>query len=147
MRALLVFLDGTICDIRNSRILWRGGDDYYSDENIMSDEATNGSVSIMNELAKSYRLVYVGERPEEYVSITRQWLTKTGFPDGDVYLGETQKERMRIIVKLKNQFDFAAGIGKSWEDDELLLELGCQSFILMEWKPNWDTVRKYLPAV
>jgi hypothetical protein len=81
-----------------------------------------------------------------YVDITRQWLKNIGFPDGEVCfcLGKNQQERMRIAVKLKDKYDFIAGISDRWDDNELHLELGCQSFILKEWEPNWDTVRKYL---
>jgi len=53
---------------------------------------------------------------------------------------------MNIVKNLKGKFDFAAGIGDRYDDNELHLELGCQSFILQEWCPNWDTVRRYLLA-
>ena len=43
--------------------------------------------------------------------------------------------------------EFFAGIGDRWDDNELHLELDCQSFILQEWEPNWDTVRKYLHSI
>jgi uncharacterized HAD superfamily protein len=143
MKSILVFLDGTVCDMRH-RIPLMGKEDFFSDENILKDIPTNGSVEFMNELAKNSHLIYIGARPELYVNITRKWLHNTGFPKGDVYLGKNQQERMKIVKDLKEKFDFIAGIGDRWDDNELHLELGCQSFILKEWEPNWDTVRKYL---
>ncbi|MCL2773463.1 MAG: hypothetical protein FWD71_08945 [Oscillospiraceae bacterium] len=110
----------------------------------MKDIATNGSVEFIRELAETYHLIYIGARPDKYVDITKKWLKETGFPDGYVYLGKNQQERINIVINLKNKFDFAAGIGDRWDDNELHLALGCQSFILKEWEPNWDTVRKYL---
>jgi hypothetical protein len=48
------------------------------------------------------------------------------------------------VRKLRDSFDFAAGIGDRWDDNELHLELGCLSIILQEHAGNWATVRKYL---
>ena len=145
MKAILVFLDGTVCNMRHRIRLRRLGDGvFHSDKNILKDTATAGSAECMRELAETYQLVYIGARPGQYVDITRKWLRHAGLPDGEVYLGQNQQERMRIVMDLKGKFDFAAGIGDRWDDNELHLELGCQSFILKEWEPNWDTVRKYL---
>ena len=140
---ILVFLDGTICDMRH-RIPLMGSGEFFSDENIMKDIATNGSVELMKELAITYRLIYIGARPDTYTDVTERWLKSAGFPDGGIYLGKNQDERMQIIKNLKKDFSFAAGIGDRWDDNELHLELGCKSFILKEWEPNWNTVRKYL---
>jgi hypothetical protein len=143
MKSILVFLDGTVCDMRH-RIPLMGKEEFFADENILKDIETKGSAEFMKELAKTYHLVYIGARPEMYVDITKIWLKNTGFPEGDVYLGKNQQERMSIVIKLKEKSDFVAGIGDRWDDNELHLELGCLSFILKEWEPNWDTVKKYL---
>jgi uncharacterized HAD superfamily protein len=147
MRAILVFLDGTICDMRHRIPLQRLGKKlFFSKKKIMKDTPTAGSVEMMRALAQKYKLIYIGARPGAYVDITRQWLQSAGFPDGEVCLGKNQQERMDITKQLKSKYAFAAGIGDRWDDNELHLELGCQSFILKEWEPNWDTVRKYLAA-
>ena len=143
MKAILVFLDGTVCDMRH-RIHLMGQDGFFTEENVLKDIPTNGSVEFMKELSQKYHLIYIGARPNLVVDITKKWLNRAVFPDGEVYLGKNQQERMCTVIGLKNQFDFAAGIGDRWDDNELHLELGCQSFILKEWEPNWDTVRKYL---
>lgn len=143
MKAILVFLDGTVCDMRH-RIPLMGQDGFFAEENILKDIPTNGSVEFMKELSPKYHLIYIGARPEKVGKVTKKWLDRVGFPDGDVYLGKNQQERMNIVKNIKDQFDFAAGIGDRWDDNELHLELGCQSFILKEWEPDWDIVRKYL---
>ncbi len=145
-KAILVFIDGTTCDMRH-RIPLRGTPGFFSDENIMKDIPTPGSAEMMNELAKDYILVYIGARPSEYNAITKKWFTVNGFPESEVYCGENQAVRMKITKALKKQYDFYAGIGDRWDDNELHLELGAKSFILQEWTPNWDTVRKYIEEV
>jgi hypothetical protein len=143
MKAILVFIDGTTCDMRH-RIPAQGTDAFFHEENIMKDIPTVGSVECMNELAENFHLIYIGARPSEYNEVTKKWYLAMGFPEGEVYCGKNQAERMNIIKKLKKKYDFFAGIGDRWDDNELHLELGAKSFILQEWTPNWDTVRKYL---
>ena len=143
MYSVLVFIDGTICDQRN-RIHLAGTPDFNSDDNVLNDLPTPGSVECMTELSKKYNLIYIGARSESYTDITKKWLKKAGFPDGEVYLGQNQKERMRIALELKAKNSFIAGIGDRWDDNELHLAIGCKSFILKEWEPNWDTVRNYI---
>lgn len=143
MYSVLIFIDGTICDQRH-RIQYAGTPDFNSEDNILNDLPTKGSVECMAELSKKYHLIYIGARPDTYVDITRKWLNKVGFPNGDVYLGKNQQERMNIALELKEMNEFIAGIGDRWDDNELHLALGCKSFILKEWEPNWDTVRRYL---
>ncbi len=143
MKAILVFIDGTTCDMRH-RIPIQGTAEFFSDENIMKDIPTVGSVECMSELAQNYHLVYIGARPAEYNEITAKWYIAKGFPDGEVYCGKNQTERMNIVKELKKKYEFHAGIGDRWDDNELHLELGANSFILQEWTPNWNTVRKYI---
>lgn len=143
MKALLVFIDETTCDNRH-RIPLKGTKEFYSEENIMKDIPTPGSVECMKELSQKYHLIYIGARPKEYVEITKKWLDKVGFPEGEVYLGKDLQERMDIVKELYKKYEFHAGIGDRWDDKELHLELKCRSFILQEWTPNWDTVRKYI---
>ena len=143
MKAILVFIDGTTCDMRH-RIPLQGTAEFFSDENIMKDVPTAGSVACMRELAENYHLVYIGARPSEYNGVTKKWYSVSGFSDGEVYCGKNQAERMDIVKELKKKYEFYAGIGDSWDDNELHLELGAKSFILQEWTPNCDTVRKYI---
>lgn len=142
-KAVLVFIDGTTCDMRH-RIPLMGTPEFFSVENIMKDIPTEGSVECMNELAEKYSIVYIGARPSEYNEITKKWYLANGFPQGEVYCGKNQAERMKIVKKLKEKYVFYAGIGDRFDDNELHLELGAKSFILKEWTPDWDTVRKYI---
>lgn len=143
MYSILVFIDGTICDERH-RVNLVGTSEFNSDDNILNDLPTKGSVECMTSLSKKYNLIYIGARPNNYVEITKKWLKKVGFPDSDVYLGKNQRERMQIAMELKAKNNFIAGIGDRWDDNELHLAMGCKSIILKEWEPNWDTVLKYL---
>lgn len=143
MEAVLIFIDGTICDMRH-RIPAMGTEKFFSEENLAKDKPTQGSVECLNELAEVYELVYIGARPDIYTDATHKWLLDAGFPEGKVYLGSSQQERLDIVKELKKRFVFRAGIGDRWDDNELHLELGCQSFILKEWSPDWDVVRKHL---
>lgn len=143
MQSILVFIDGTICDERH-RVNLFGTPEFNSQDNILKDTPTLGSVELLNELSQNYNLIYIGARPDSLVPITRQWINQVGFPEGEVFLGKNQQERMKIALELKERHDFIAGIGDRWDDNELHLALGCKSFILKEWEPNWNTVRTYL---
>ena len=85
----------------------------------------------LNELAEVYELVYIGARPDIYTDATHKWLLDAGFPEGKVYLGSSQQERLDIVKELKKRFVFRAGIGDRWDDNELHLELGCSSLSSM----------------
>lgn len=73
MKAVLVFIDGTICDNRH-RVPLYGTDSFNSEENIMKDIPILGSVECIKELSDSYQLIYIGVRPNNYVEITKKWL-------------------------------------------------------------------------
>jgi hypothetical protein len=142
-KAVLVFIDGTICDTRHRRHLI-GTSDFYKREEILKDAATPGSVLCLQEIAQKYAIVYIGARPNSTLLYTEEWLDSMGFPKGPVYLASTQEERLALVKDLRQRFDFIAGIGDRWDDNELHLEIGCLSIILKEFEGNWDTVRKHL---
>jgi hypothetical protein len=145
MKAVLVFIDGTICD-RTAQLHLLGTPEFYEREAILKAAPVPGSGACLQELAQRYTIVYIGARPESSRPQTREWLATMGFPSGPVYLARTQEERLEIVRALRDEFDFAAGIGDRWDDNELHLELGCLSIILQEHAGNWDTVRRYLPG-
>ncbi|MGE5377511.1 MAG: L-2-amino-thiazoline-4-carboxylic acid hydrolase [Bacteroidota bacterium] len=41
---------------------------------------------------------------------------------------------------MKEKFDFLAGIGDRWDDNELHAEIGCLSIILHEYAGKWETI-------
>ncbi len=143
MKAVLVFIDGTICD-RRPQLHLLGTPEFYEREAILKALAVPGSVQCLQELAQRYQIVYIGARPVSALPYTEEWLQMMGFPKGPVYLARTQKERLAIVRDLRERFDFVAGIGDRWDDNELHLEIGCLSIIVKEHEGNWDTVRKYL---
>lgn len=143
MKAVLVFIDGTICDIRPQLHLL-GTPELYEREAILKALAVPGSVQCLQELAQRYQIVYIGARPASALPLTEEWLRMMGFPRGPVYLASTQEERVTIVSDFREKFNFFAGIGDRWDDNELHLEIGCLSIIVKEHEGNWDIVRRYL---
>jgi len=140
MKAVLVFIDGTICDTRPRHHLGIGTPDFYQRESILKDLAVPGSVQCLQELAQRYEIVYIGSRPAFTLPHTEEWLEKMEFPKGPVYLAETHEARLALARDLGEKFDFVAGIGDRWDDNQLHLEIGCLSIILQEFEGNWDIV-------
>lgn len=142
MKAILVFIDGTICDTRPWHHLVIGTPDFYQREEMLRDLAVPGSVQCLQELAQRYEIVYIGARPAFTLPYTEEWLEKMGFPKGPVYLAKTHEERLALVRDVREKFDFVAGIGDRWDDNELHLEIGCLSVILKEFAGNWESVHK-----
>jgi len=143
MKAVLVFIDGTICDIRPQRHLF-GTPEFYEREAILKALAVPGSVQCLQELAQRYQIVYIGASPASALPYTEEWLQMMGFPRGPVYLASTHEERTTIVRDFRGRFNFFAGIGDRWDDNELHLEMGCLSIIVKEHDGNWDIVGRYL---
>jgi hypothetical protein len=138
MKAILVFIDGTICDGRQ-RYHLADTPAFYQRENMLSDLAVPGSVQALQELARRYKLVYIGARPGFTLSVTEAWLERAGFPPGEILLAESQEERLALVKELRSRYDFIAGIGDRWDDNELHDMLGCLSIILQEHEGNFPT--------
>jgi hypothetical protein len=139
MKAILVFIDGTICDGRQ-RYGLIDKPDFYQRDAMLKDEAVRSSAECLTGLSKIYEIVYIGARPESTHAITKEWLGKHGYPEGPVYLAKSQEERLARVRKIAHEFDFIAGIGDRWDDNELHAELGCLSIMLKEHEGKWDTV-------
>ena len=140
MKAILVLLEGTICDTRPRHHLGIGTPEFYEREEMLKDVAVPGSVSCLQELAHHYMIVYLGARPASTLPSTEEWLKKMGFPKGPIYLAETHEERQALVQNLKEKFTFIAGIGDRWDDNEYHTEIGCLSIILKEFEGNWTNV-------
>ena len=136
MKAILVFIDGTICDA-HPRYHLADGSDFHKSEVMLKDNAVPGSVQAIQELARSYAIVYIGARPGFTKPVTEQWLRQEGFPVGETVVAESQAERLELVKELQKRYDFIAGIGDRWDDNELHAELGCLSIILHEHEGNF----------
>jgi Ni,Fe-hydrogenase III component G len=143
MKAVLVFVDGVICDYRQ-RLHLSGTPDYTKREMIMKDAPTPDSVRCLLELSQRYKLVYMTARPETAKTATEDWLTAMNFPKGPLFVGPKQADRLVLAAALRQEFEFEAGLGARWEDNALHLELGCKSIILKEFEVDWEIVRKHL---
>ena len=144
MKFILIFIDGTICDTRQRHQIGIQTSDFNKHEAILKDKAVSNSVKCLNKLSNRYNIVYIGARPEFTMEYTKEWLEKEGFPNGELCLGQTQKDRLEIVKKINNKYDFIAGIGDRWDDNELHLEIGCLSIIIKEFDGNWDFVYNYI---
>ncbi len=144
MKAILVFIDGTICDASQRYPLGIGTPEFYCRDEMLKDVAVPGSVQCLQELARRYQLVYIGARPVFTLPYTEEWLARSGFPSGHVCLGETQVRRLALARELCERFEFIAGIGDRWDDNELHLEIGCLSIILQEHAGDWTSVPRHL---
>jgi len=143
MKAVLVFIDGIICDYRQRQPL-SGTPDYIKRDVILKDAPTPDSRRGLHELAPRYDLVYMAARPEEARKATEDWLAAMNYPQGPLFLGMTPADRLALAPTLRDQFEFEGGLGTHWEDNELHLELGCKSIILKEFEVDWEIVRRYL---
>lgn len=139
MKAVLVFIDGTICDTRGRHEVM-DTPEFYQRERVLEDRAVDGSARCLTELAGRYEMVYMGARPEAARGVTEEWLEKGGFPKGAVYLAENQEGRLALVEEMTQRFDFIAGIGDRWDDNELHEEIGCASILVKEFEGKWDTV-------
>jgi hypothetical protein len=144
MKSILIFIDGTICDTRHRHHLFNLPNEFNKLEHIINDKAVPNSVKTIKDLAKRYNIIYMGARPNSTTQATKKWLYKEGFPMGEIYLAETQDDRLRITNQLKNKYDFIAGIGDRFDDNELHLNLGCLSIILKEFEGEWNHVCEYI---
>ncbi len=143
MKAVLVFIDGIICDYRQRQHL-SGAPDFYKREILMKDAPTPDSVRCLQELSQRYKLIYLTARPEMAKAATEEWLSAMNFPKGPLFIGQTLADRLVLAPALREQFEFEAGLGTRWDDNELHLELGCKSIILKEFEVDWEIVRKFL---
>lgn len=145
MKAILVFIDGTLCDTRARHGLI-DTPEFYRPNFTLSDRAVPGSVECLTDLAARYEIVYIGARPESTLPVTAAWLAEKGFPAGPVYLAGQQAQRLGLARELMGRFDFIAGIGDRWDDNELHAEIGCLSIILEEFAGDWAGVAGRIDA-
>jgi hypothetical protein len=136
MKAILIFIDGTICDGRH-RYHLADTPEFYQRETMLADLAVPGSLQALQELARRYQLVYIGARPESTLPVTEEWLRIARFPPGEILVAESQDERLALVKELRTRYDFIAGIGDRWDDNELHAELRCLSIILQEHAGNF----------
>jgi len=141
MNAVLVFIDGTICDTRQRHHLI-GTPEFYHPHQILKDLPVPGSVESIQELATNYEIIYIGARPSSSEPATRAWLEVKGFPRGEVVLHEVQSDRLETIRRIARGTKFLAGIGDRLDDNELHRAVDCLSIILQEYEGDWSTLSK-----
>jgi Ni,Fe-hydrogenase III component G len=143
MKAVLISIDGVLADHRQRQHLL-GSPDYFKREVLLKDAPTPDSVRCLQELTQRYEIVYLTTRPEAALPATAEWLAAMNFPKGSIFCGTTLADRLALAPQLREQFDFAAGIGSHWDDNTLHLELYTRSIILQEFAVDWEIARKFL---
>ena len=143
MKAVLIAVDGVLCDWRQRQHL-SGAPEFIKREVMMKDVPTPDSVRCLQELSQRYQLVYLAARPEAARTVTEEWLNAMNYPKGTLFVGLAPADRLTLAPTLREQFEFEAGLGMQWADNELHLELGCKSIILKEFEVDWELVRKHL---
>jgi len=139
---IFCFIDGTILDDRHRINLPNKGFDRL--DLVEKDKPVPGSIETLNLLARKYNIFYMSARKDDLRELTVKWLKEQGYPDGEVYFGDTHEKRMGIVKELKKKRNIIAGIGDRWDDNEMHLEIGCKSIILKEYEGNWNRIKKWL---
>jgi len=104
---------------------------------MLADLPVTDSAPVLQKLAERYQIVYIGARPGHTLRATEQWLRNAGYPAGEILLAESQTERLALVKQITSYYDFIAGIGDRWDDNELHAELDCQSIILKEYQGDF----------
>jgi hypothetical protein len=137
MKALLVSIEGTICDDRPRRSAGMDTPEQFQRQVLLQDCSVAESVTGLRELAKRYAILYLGNRPPAALAATQEWLARSGFPAGRVFVDETYAGRLALLQNAHQEFDLLGGIGCSPEDNRLHTDLGCLSFILPDCGSGW----------
>ena len=82
MTAILLSLDGTLCDTRLRHNL-REQESSFTADQVLADQVVAGSVEFAVELSHCWELVYLGARPAHTGDATVEWLERQGFPWGN----------------------------------------------------------------
>lgn len=107
--AVIVDLDGTLCDIWHRFHLFRYGK-FVEFDRAMKDDTPNFNVVdfIHMQRIKMNEILFVTGRRETYRTITRNWLAKylPGFDQFPLFMREDDDERDDAIVKREIYFSF-----------------------------------------
>jgi predicted secreted acid phosphatase len=139
-----VFVEGTILDDRHRLSLPNQGFDRL--DLVKKDRPVAGAAETLNKVAEKYKILYLSTRKPELHQLTRQWIKENGFPEGEIYFGETLEKRLELVRRIKTKEKIVAGIGDRWDDNLLHLEIGLLSIILKEYEGDWKIVEKHLLA-
>ena len=132
--AIICDLDGTLCNIEhrisfitNDAKDWKSF--YY---NMPNDSVNNWCFNIIDALAKKgIAILYVTARPEDYKSISIDWLRRNSCPINGIYMRKSKDNRKDFIVKkeiyeenIKDKYDILFCIDDSARVTEMWRSLG-----------------------
>ncbi|NLE30501.1 MAG: hypothetical protein GX629_12625 [Phycisphaerae bacterium] len=113
---LVADIDDTLCQTQQGLLIGFSYDDGSS--------PLPGASETMNELAQSFRIIYLTARPRELIAKTKRWLKNNNFPDGPVLTWDIDSDpwsqlgyKQRRLDQLTENFsNITIGIGNTPKD-------------------------------
>ena len=125
-----------------------GQPEYWALERVLADRAVPGSVEFVRGLEEScYERVYVAARPERTRHATEEWLETQGFPWGHLFLADEHKGRLALAEEMRRAAILVAGVGSTWQDNDLHHELECASVTVAPHGGDWPGARERIRFV
>lgn len=126
--SLVIDLDGTICASSELEVGLKAANEI---------EAIEGAAAALQELSKSFDLVYLTARDDALINKTREWLDLRGFPRApllvrDIKLWNLSAEKYKTnrLLELKKEFHLFAGVGDRKEDALAYMAAGMQAYLI-----------------
>ncbi len=151
---IITDIDNTIADVSWAKFTTTKNEDV---------PALPGSVEVLTDAAKRYKVVYVTARDDAFIKKTKDWLELRKFPPGPVFfwdfLGKPlshAKYKTKEIAAIKKSFpNLAAGLGDRVGDAEAYLANGMKAIIISPkrdddlpkeavWVKDWPSARQAL---
>ncbi len=126
--SLVIDLDGTICASSELEVGMKEASEI---------EAIEGAAAALQELSKSFYLIYLTARDDALINKTREWLDLRGFPHApllvrDIKLWNLSAEKYKTnrLLELKKEFHLFAGVGDRKEDALAYMAAGMQAYLI-----------------
>lgn len=131
---IVVDIDETLCITDYNCVLWGIGSD---DSRPLAHAAQT-----LNELARSYDIVYLTARPTSVAHRSQAWLARHGFPKGQLvgsptigdFLGQTGFKKKALARLQRERKGLLIGIGDKPTDAEAYRENGMLALIVNPWE-------------
>ena len=131
---IVVDIDETLCITDYNCVLWGIGSD---DSRPLAHAAET-----LNELARSYDIIYLTARPSSVAHRSRAWLNRHGFPKGELigspsigdFLGQTGFKKKTLARLKRERKGLLIGIGDKPTDAEAYRENGMLALVVNPWE-------------
>lgn len=99
MKAIIVDLDGTLCDCEHRRHFIEKKDWKSFYESARVDKASQNVLNFVKLMTPSHTILFVTGRPDEYRGLTEDWFEKHFIDRGFLFMRKTGDFRKDCIVK------------------------------------------------